>query len=313
MESSSFWLEAKSKHLSALHGKYSERFSPSRKVCVYIDDICIDADSQSECKRVSLAILSQLKSHNLVINFEKSEFKVPKIEFLGRIIDGSTKTTKQESIERVRGMQRPIDISTVRKFTGLTDHFRAFIKNYAQIVRPLDRLKQKDVKFVWIKECERAFNSLKEIITCNPFLQLPDPKLPYELFTDASHFGCGSVLYQRDTTQPRAQQLRVIAYQSHTFSKQEINYSITEKEASAVITAIKYFRSYLEGESFLAHTDHIALKHLMELKEPKGRLARWQVFLMSYDVKINHKPGRLLTDADALSLDYVWIILFLLH
>ena len=59
----------------------------------------------------------------------------------------------------------------------------------------------------------------------------------------------------------------------------------------AVIKAIKYFRSYLEGKKFVVHSDHQALSSIMSLKEPKGRLSRWQVFLMSYDMTINHRKG----------------------
>ena len=48
-------------------------------------------------------------------------------------------------------------------------------------------------------------------------------------------------------------------------------------------------------------SEHIALKYLIDLRDPRGRLARWEAFLMGYDIRNNHKPGRLLTDADAIS------------
>lgn len=273
----------------------------STRVCVYLDDICIGGRNKDECSRITFQVLQRLESAGMTVNKEKSHINVSSVHFLGRIIDGNTKTTKEESVEKVKSMVRPYDLSTLRQFTGLTGHFRAYIKDYAGIVRPLDRLKQKDVAFEWDEKCESAFNKLKDLISSNPILQLPDPQLPFELCSDASHYGSGSILYQRDISQPKNKQLRVVGYQSYTFTKPEINYSITEKEALGVIKAIKYFRSYIEGTKFIVHTDHIALKYLLDQKEPKGRLARWQNLLQGYEMIINHRPGRLLTDADALS------------
>lgn len=183
----------------------------------------------------------------------------------------------------------------------MTGHFPGFISRYAQIVRPLDRLKQKDVEFEWTLECEKAFQTLKDLISRNPILHLPDRSLPYELCTDACNYDTEAILYQRDPNKKKLQQLRVIGYHSHTFTSAEKNYSITDEEALAIIKAIEYFRSYLEGHKFTVRTDHFALKYLLRLKDPKGRLARWQSFLMGYDLEIDHRPGRLLTDADAIS------------
>ena len=273
----------------------------TNQVSVYIDDICIGGKTLEECQTLTYKVLQRLESYNLNINIDKSEFNVNSVKFLGRTMDGLTKTTNQESVDKVKNMSRPDNLHALRRFTGLTGHFRAFIKDYAKLVRPLDKLKQKDVPFVWSEECENSFQRLKILIAEKPILQLPDWNLPFELCTDASNYGTGAILYQRDVSLPRNRQLRVIGYYSHTFTKPEVNYPTTQKEGLAVIKAIKYFQSYLEGKSFTVHTDHQALTHLMTLKEPKGRLGRWQVFLMSYDIKINHRPGSLLTDADAIS------------
>ena len=139
------------------------------------------------------------------------------------------------------------------------------------------------------------------MITSNPILSLPDWTLKFELCTDASNYGSGSILYQRDPSQPRNKQLRVIGYQSYTFSPAEVKYSVTEKECLAVIKAIEYFKSYLEGKQFVVNSDHSALTSLLTLKEAKNRLGRWQTKLLSYDMKINHRKGIALKDADAIS------------
>lgn len=91
---------------------------------------------------------------------------------------------------------------------------------------------------------ENAYEELVQLISSDPVLCLPDFSLPFELNTDASHYGTGSVLYQQDSTRVANQQLRMVGYYSYSFTKTEVNYTTTEKEALAVLRAIRYFRSY---------------------------------------------------------------------
>ena len=57
----------------------------------------------------------------------------------------------------------------------------------------------------------------------------------------------------------------------------------------------------MSGRHFRIITDHIALKWLMNIKEPSRRLARWAVYIQEYDFEIVHRAGRYLINADAIS------------
>ncbi|UYV79593.1 K02A2.6-like [Cordylochernes scorpioides] len=271
------------------------------KVVAYIDDICCGGYTQEDCSILTHRILERLNTAGLVLNLDKCQFCVPRVDLLGRVIDGDTKKIRAEVTEKVRNMKRPYNLRSLQYFTGLTNHFRAFIKDYAHIVRPLDKLKGKDVTFEWDSECETAFQKLIALITEEPILRVPDERLPFELSTDASYYGTGAILYQRDLQEKRCKQLRVISYYSYTFTKAEQNYSVTEKECLAVLKAVKHFRSYLESRPFVVHTDHRALTQLLSCGELRDRLARWQLFLLSFNIIINHRSGKELRDADALS------------
>ncbi|UYV72257.1 K02A2.6-like [Cordylochernes scorpioides] len=271
------------------------------KVVAYIDDICCGGYTQEDCSILTHRILERLTTAGLVLNLDKCQFCVPRIDLLGRVIDGDTKKIRAEVTEKVRNMKRPYNLRSLQCFTGLTNHFRTFIKDYAHIVRPLDKLKGKDVTFEWDSECETAYQKLIALITEEPILRVPDGRLPFELSTDASYYGTGAILYQRDLQKKRCKQLRVISYYSYTFTKAEQNYSVTEKECLAVLKAVKHFRSYLESRPFVVHTDHRALTQLLSCGELRDRLARWQLFLRSFNIIINHRSGKKLRDADALS------------
>ena len=66
-------------------------------------------------------------------------------------------------------------------------------------------------------------------------------------------------------------------------------------------TFVKHFKHYLYGQKFLVRTDHSSLKWLMNFKNPEGQIARWIETLSSYDMKVEHRPGRLHNNADGVS------------
>ena len=122
----------------------------------------------------------------------------------------------------------------------------------------------------WTAECQEAFDKMKDLLTSAPILAYPNWELEFKLATDASDFGMGAVLSQATKGMEH-----VIAYASRMFTPAERNYTVTERECLGVVAYIKYFCPYLLGRHFTVLTDHTALKWLLALKEPTGRLARW--------------------------------------
>ncbi|GJZ66494.1 reverse transcriptase domain-containing protein [Tanacetum coccineum] len=69
---------------------------------------------------------------------------------------------------------------------------------FLNIARRLSKLLEKDTPFEFDDECRRAFESLKEKLTCAPMIANPNWNLPFELMCDASDFAIGAVLVQKD-------------------------------------------------------------------------------------------------------------------
>ena len=130
-----------------------------------------------------------------------------------------------------------------------------------------------------------------------PVLAYPDFGRDCILETDASGVGLGAVLTQRQDDGS----LHPIAFASRTLQPHERNYGISELEALAVVWAVKYFRHYIYGYHCTVYTDHEALKSLLNTPQPLGKLARWGMALQVLDLKIEYRPGRVNTKADALS------------
>ncbi|GJV71263.1 reverse transcriptase domain-containing protein [Tanacetum coccineum] len=67
-------------------------------------------------------------------------------------------------------------------------------QDFSKIARPLTKLLEKDTPFEFDDECQKAFESLKEKLTCAPVIINPNWFLPFELMCDASDFAVGAVL-----------------------------------------------------------------------------------------------------------------------
>ena len=78
-------------------------------------------------------------------------------------------------------------------------------------------------------------------------------------------------------------------------------YSVTEREALSVIVATQKCRPYFLGNHFTVVVDHQALKWLMSLRDPSGRLTWWALTLMGYDFSIQYHSGKDHGNADTLS------------
>ena len=78
----------------------------------------------------------------------------------------------------------------LRRFLGMAGFYRAFIKDFAYISQPLNKLTSDNVKFVWDNSCKNAFQSLKQQLVREPVLAFPKPNDE----VDASDYAAGGVL-----------------------------------------------------------------------------------------------------------------------
>jgi len=69
--------------------------------------------------------------------------------------------------------ERPTNVKKVRSFLGMVGYYRHFVKDFSIIAKPMTKLTQKNVKFIWTQECEHCFQMLKEKLVTAPILTLP--------------------------------------------------------------------------------------------------------------------------------------------
>ena len=101
---------------------------------------------------------------------------------------------EEGKVERVLGWPVPKTMKDVRKFLGLANYYRRFIKDFAQVARPMNMLTRKDEKWRWGDEQQKAFNELKKVFTSKPVLAAPDLDKEFRVEADTLNYATGGVL-----------------------------------------------------------------------------------------------------------------------
>ena len=117
--------------------------------------------------------------------------------------------------------------------------------------------------------------------------------------TDASAYELGSVLQQQQEEDDPTSWATVGDW-SKTLTKEQRNYSATERECSVIWAALT-LRPYIAGTKFVVRTEHNALRWMMTANDPQEHLMRWRLRLMEFDYEIVYRPGRVHQVPDGLS------------
>ncbi|KAI3797202.1 hypothetical protein L1987_32457 [Smallanthus sonchifolius] len=263
---------------------------------VFMDDFSIFGNSFEHCLNNLEKMLARCEDANLALNWEKCHFMVTEGIVLGHKISQAGLEVDRSKIDTISKLPPPTSVKSIRSFLGHAGFYRRFIKDFSKITRPMTKLLEKGVVFIFSDECRKAFELLKEKLVNAPIMAAPDWTLPFELMCDASDFAVGAVLGQR-----KEKHFHPIHYASKTLNDAQENYTTTEKELLAVVFAFDKFRSYLVLSKTTVYTDHAALRYLFNKQDAKPRLIRWILLLQEFDIEICDKRGAENVAADHLS------------
>ena len=271
-------------------------------VFLYLDDILISGATEIEHMERLRLVLEALQTAGLKLSIEKCTISVPSVTYLGYMIDKEGIHPTKEKVQAIAEAPAPTNVTQLRAFLGLLNFYRRFLPQASTMLEPLNRLLKDKTPWVWDKEQESAFRECKKALVNSGALVHFDPKLPLVVVADSSSYGIGAVLcHLIDGVE------RPICFASRTLTSAERNYAQLEKEALAIVYALRKFHYYLWGQNnFVVVTDH---KPLLGIFSPdknippmsSGRIQRWSLLLQAYKFTLRHRSGTLLGTADALS------------
>ena len=163
----------------------------------YLDDILVFSKSIEEHFQHCEIIFKRLKKYKLKLSYEKCAFLKSQVQYLGHLLSGAGIEPVPEKLQALKEMVEPDCAKGVKIYLGFVGYYRKFIPKYSDIAKPLTELTKLDVPFVWMDQCQKAFELLKEYLLKEPILVYPDTGKPYTLYTDASKYAWAGVLTQR--------------------------------------------------------------------------------------------------------------------
>jgi len=273
----------------------------NKGVFVFIDDIIVYSRTEDEHVELIEWVLSRLQKEGYYAHPGKCQFMREEVNFLGHVVGRKGVSMQQHKVQAVVDWPALQSVKDVRGFLGMAGYYRRFVHGFAEIARPLTALTATaDGKaWKWGSEEQTAFDALKRALTTGPVLAHPDPQRQWTVQTDASLVAIGGVLSQQQDDGT----MRPVAFWSHKLSSAERNYSATERELMAIVSATKEWRVYLHGSPHpvLLRSDHKPLVYLNGKAELGMRLSRWMEELCDLTFEIGYVRGKDNAAADALS------------
>src|SRR5262249_15060912 len=138
-----------------------------------------------------------LSTNSLFAKYTKCSFGVNQVHYLGHIISAKGVMVDPEKIQTVLNWPIPTTLKALRGFLGFTGYYRKFVQSYGSLAAPLTALLKQPQPFLWTKQADESFMSLKKAMSTSPVLSLPDFSVPFVVECDASGQGMGAVLMQK--------------------------------------------------------------------------------------------------------------------
>ena len=268
-----------------------------RTCLVYIDDIVVFSTTKEEHRRHLQEILDVINESGMTLKRKKCFFGKESVDLLGYVISAEGIAAQEDKISAINNMTAPQNVKAIQRFLGMTGYYRQLIPRYADIAVPLVTLTKKKELWRWGEEEQKAFDDLKAALTSDRVMAHPDPTKPYRLYTDASNYATGAILTQVDDAGVE----RPIHYVSKAFSEGQKRWSAIEREAFAIVHALRKLQPYLQGADLTILTDHKPLRSLFQCELKNSKVQRWAMLISEFAPKIEYRKGSDNVRADMLS------------
>jgi len=253
----------------------------------YLDDIIIYSDTWEEHLQHLNAVFKRIREAGVTLNKKKCEFGCAELDYLGHHVGRGKIGPRQQKVEALLTFPRPTSRKQLLSFLGLGGYYRRYIPHYASLSATLSDLLKKGAKFEWNDQTEEAFLDIKSRLASQPVLIAPDYNKPFIVGVDASDTAIGAALMQEADGLERP-----VCYLSRKLNKHQKRYAIVEKEALALLTAVRTFSVYFGSAKTIVYSDHSPLQFLDRMAPHNQKLLRWCLELQQYNLEVRHRAGK---------------------
>ncbi len=266
-----------------------------------IDDILVSGKDHNEHLRNLNRMITVLENQGYKCNLEKSQFMQDSVVYLGHQLSKHGIKPLKSKVRDLKMAKKPENVAELVSFLGAVNYYRRYLPDLSTVISPLEKLRSKETKWRWTRAEEESFNKLKNLLSSDRVLTFYNPELEVKLDTDASGVGLGAVLSH---IMPNGYE-KPIEFISRTRSTAERNYSQIDREALAIVWAVKRFHVYLYGRRFKLVTDNKPIVYIFGASRipdmGTSRIVRWALFLTEYEYDIVYRKTKDHSNYDMLS------------
>jgi ribonuclease HI len=257
-------------------------------VVIYLDDITVFSRSDVEHRHHLRKVFLKCRKFGISLSPTKSLFAMKEGKLLGHIVSSKGVRIDPSRVEAIQALPIPRSRKEVQSFLGKINFLRRFVPNFAEEVKLITAMLKKENEVRWTPQSRRSFEQIKKALTEAPVLISPDYSRDFLIFSFASPDTVAAVLLQANDSgleQP-------IAYFSRALRDAEVRYDAMEKQAYALVKALKAFRTYILQSRVIAYVPSAAVKDILVQPDVDGRRSKWIAKILEFDLEI--RPTKLI-------------------
>ena len=286
----------------------------------FVDDVIIASGDPSMSyeelleahERDVTRVLDLVVRHKLTGSSDKATIAVSEVVFAGHVVGNGQRKPIPGKVAAIEHWEKPKTVSELRAHLEFCTYYSGYIKMYAEYAAPMttmlkgkrDETKKGSKKApVWNEESDRAYEGMKQALLSAVGLHLVDPDRGFVLRTDASDYHVGTALEQ---VLYDGRHVPVAFWSLVLAEGQRRTWTPREKEAYAIVMALRKWAGYIALHPVTVCTDHQSLQlwHKEHVDTPSGpapQRARWHETLAKFDLTVVYVSGNDNTVADCLS------------
>jgi len=257
-------------------------------IVVYQDEITVFSKFDNEHLDHLRKVFIKCRKFGISLNPKKALFGLEEGKLLGHIIYKDGNRIDPARIEAIFTISIPRTIKELQSFLGKINFLRRFISNLEKLIRKLNSMLRQDLAIKWIVEAKQSFEAIKEALTKTPVLISLDFNKDFIIFSFALEHTIVVVLLQKNNQGYE----QLIAFFSKSLRDATLKYNIMEKQALALVKAIKDFRVYILYSHIIDYVPNSVVRDILTQNGPEGQRGKWIATILEYDIEI--KPTKLI-------------------
>jgi hypothetical protein len=208
-------------------------------------------------------------------------------KLLGHIVSRDRIKIDPKMVEAIDTINIPRNVKEIQSFLGKIIFLRRFIPNFVEIMKLITDMLKKNNEVKWMAEAKASFARIKKFISEAPILASPNYLKDFLIFSFTSEHTVAVVLLQKNEEGFEQQ----IACFNKSLRDTELRYDIMEKQAYAMVKALKDFRTYMLHSKVISYVPTSSIKYILVQPDNDGKRGRCLAKIQEFNLEV--KPTKL--------------------